>query len=141
MKRPSAGLPIIASTATTLSAFLPLLFWPGVVGEFMKFLPITLIATLTASFSWPCCLSRPRLDLRKSGAQRAEGREALAAMENGDLNKISGFTGGYLKVLQRALNHPGKVIMIAVLPVGVQYYYATHGNGVGSSSMSSPTMR
>src|SRR3546814_5206967 len=35
--------PIIASTATTLAAFLPLLFWPGVVGEFMKYLPITLI--------------------------------------------------------------------------------------------------
>lgn len=41
--------PIIASTATTLAAFLPLLFWPGIVGEFMKFLPITLIITLTAS--------------------------------------------------------------------------------------------
>ena len=43
--------PIIASTATTLAAFMPLLFWPGVVGEFMKFLPITLIATLTASLA------------------------------------------------------------------------------------------
>ena len=43
--------PIIASTATTLAAFLPLLFWPGVVGEFMKFLPITLIATLIASLA------------------------------------------------------------------------------------------
>ena len=41
--------PIIASTATTLAAFLPLVFWPGVVGEFMKFLPITLIAVLCAS--------------------------------------------------------------------------------------------
>src|SRR3546814_16624817 len=41
--------PIIASKATTLAAFLPLLFWPGGVGEFMKYLPITLIATLTAS--------------------------------------------------------------------------------------------
>lgn len=43
--------PIMASTATTLAAFLPLLFWPGIVGEFMKFLPITLIATLTASLA------------------------------------------------------------------------------------------
>ena len=41
--------PIIASTATTLAAFAPLLFWPGVTGEFMKYLPLTLIATLTAS--------------------------------------------------------------------------------------------
>ncbi|MDX1736728.1 MAG: efflux RND transporter permease subunit [Alphaproteobacteria bacterium] len=43
--------PIIASTATTLAAFLPLLFWPDIVGEFMKYLPITLIATLTASLA------------------------------------------------------------------------------------------
>lgn len=43
--------PIIASTATTLAAFLPLMFWPGIVGEFMKFLPITLIATLSASLA------------------------------------------------------------------------------------------
>lgn len=43
--------PIMASTATTLAAFLPLLFWPGIMGEFMKFLPITLIATLTASLA------------------------------------------------------------------------------------------
>ncbi len=41
--------PIIASTATTLAVFLPLLFWQGIVGEFMKFLPITVILTLTAS--------------------------------------------------------------------------------------------
>ncbi|HWP36504.1 MAG TPA: efflux RND transporter permease subunit [Gemmatimonadales bacterium] len=41
--------PIIGSTATTLAAFLPMAFWPGIVGEFMKFLPITLMITLSAS--------------------------------------------------------------------------------------------
>ena len=41
--------PIISSTATTLCAFLPMLFWPGVPGEFMKMLPITLIFVLSAS--------------------------------------------------------------------------------------------
>ena len=43
------ALPIIASTATTLAAFLPLAFWPGLMGEFMKYLPITLIVTLGSS--------------------------------------------------------------------------------------------
>jgi len=43
------ALPIIASTATTLAAFLPLIFWPGIAGEFMKYLPITLICVLTSS--------------------------------------------------------------------------------------------
>ena len=41
--------PIIASTATTLAAFVPLALWPGIMGEFMKFLPITLIIVLGSS--------------------------------------------------------------------------------------------
>jgi multidrug efflux pump len=41
--------PIIASTATTLAAFLPLAMWPGIMGEFMKYLPITLIVVLSSS--------------------------------------------------------------------------------------------
>ncbi|MEN8137933.1 MAG: efflux RND transporter permease subunit [Bacteroidota bacterium] len=43
------ALPIIASTATTLAAFLPLAVWPGMMGEFMKYLPITLIIVLSSS--------------------------------------------------------------------------------------------
>jgi len=42
--------PVAASTATTLCAFLPMLFWPGVPGEFMGMLPITMIFVLAASF-------------------------------------------------------------------------------------------
>ncbi|MFN2352381.1 MAG: efflux RND transporter permease subunit, partial [Kiritimatiellia bacterium] len=41
--------PVITSTMTTLVAFAPLLFWPGIIGQFMSFLPITLIVTLTSS--------------------------------------------------------------------------------------------
>ncbi len=41
--------PIIASTATTLAAFVPLAFWPGIIGEFMQYLPITLIIVLSSS--------------------------------------------------------------------------------------------
>lgn len=41
--------PVIASTVTTLAAFAPLLFWPGIMGEFMKYMPLTLIITLTSS--------------------------------------------------------------------------------------------
>jgi multidrug efflux pump len=43
------AMPVIASTATTLAAFLPMAFWPGIVGEFMKYLPLTLIITLSSS--------------------------------------------------------------------------------------------
>ncbi len=43
------AMPIISSTATTLAAFLPLVFWHSIMGEFMKYLPITLIVVLTSS--------------------------------------------------------------------------------------------
>ncbi len=43
------AVPIMASTATTLAAFLPLAFWPGMMGEFMFYLPITLIIVLSSS--------------------------------------------------------------------------------------------
>ncbi len=43
------ALPIISSTATTLAAFLPLAIWPGLMGQFMRYLPIGLIITLTSS--------------------------------------------------------------------------------------------
>lgn len=43
------AMPIIASTATTLAAFMPLAFWPGIMGEFMYYMPLTLIIVLTSS--------------------------------------------------------------------------------------------
>jgi multidrug efflux pump subunit AcrB len=43
------AVPIIASTATTLAAFIPLMLWPGLMGQFMKYLPITLVISLSAS--------------------------------------------------------------------------------------------
>lgn len=41
--------PVIGSTVTTLAAFSPMLFWPGIMGEFMRYLPLTLIVTLSSS--------------------------------------------------------------------------------------------
>lgn len=43
------GVAVVASTATTLAAFAPMLFWPGIIGEFMSFMPLTLIVTLSCS--------------------------------------------------------------------------------------------
>lgn len=43
------AVPIISSTATTVAAFIPLMLWPGIMGQFMRYLPITLTVSLTAS--------------------------------------------------------------------------------------------
>jgi len=45
------SIPVIASTSTTLAAFFPLIFWPGIAGEFMFFLPVTLLAVLASSLT------------------------------------------------------------------------------------------
>jgi multidrug efflux pump len=124
--------PITASTATTLAAFMPLLFWPGIVGEFMKFLPITLIATLSASLLM-ALLFVPALGARvgKAGARDAETARELAAADDGDLSTIRGATGLYIRVLHGALRHPAKILMTAFAAlIGVQYLYAVAGNGV-----------
>jgi len=124
--------PIIASTATTLAAFFPLLFWPGVVGEFMKFLPITLLATLSASLLM-ALIFVPALgaQIGKASAGTENERRQLAAAETGELSDIKGLTGVYLGMLGAALRAPGTVLLAAVATlIGVQYYYATHGNGV-----------
>ena len=42
-------IPVVASTSTTLAAFFSLIFWPGIAGEFMFFLPVTLLAILSSS--------------------------------------------------------------------------------------------
>ena len=125
--------PITASTATTLAAFLPLVFWPGVVGEFMKYLPITLSLTLFASLLM-ALIFVPTLGAafgRAGGAADAETAKRLAADSEEGLEGVRGLTGTYVGVLKRALAHPGKVIAGSVLLlVGVQVGYAAVGHGV-----------
>jgi multidrug efflux pump len=125
--------PIISSTATTLAAFAPLLFWPGLVGEFMKYLPLTLIAVLTSSLLM-ALIFVPTLGalFGKAGAAAdPETLKALAAAEEGDLSHIKGLTGGYVRALDGALRRPGLVLLAAlVMLVGVQVAYSKFGKGV-----------
>ncbi len=124
--------PITVSTATTLAAFMPLLFWPGVAGEFMVFLPVTLITVLSGSLLM-ALIFVPTLGsiVGKSGVRDAKTLGSLAAMEAGDLEEIRGFTGAYVRLMKVLIRHPIKVVVVAVAAlVGVQYYAATNGNGV-----------
>ncbi|MEX1035434.1 MAG: efflux RND transporter permease subunit [Sneathiella sp.] len=124
--------PIIASTATTLAVFMPLMFWPGVVGEFMKYLPLTLITTLTGSLLM-ALIFVPTLGsvFGRAGSSNSKTLAALAAAETGDIRTIGGFTGRYVRLLSVCLRHPVKIVLVGLATlVGVQTYYATHGNGV-----------
>jgi multidrug efflux pump len=125
--------PIISSTATTLAAFAPLLFWPGIVGEFMSYMPLTLICVLCASLAMALIFVPVLGSLfgKAATAKDPEMQKMLAASEEGDLSTIKGFTGGYIKILDKALSFPGMVLLAAVLLLfGVQFLYAKVGKGV-----------
>ena len=124
--------PIIASTTTTLAAFTPLLFWPGMVGEFMKFLPITLIATLTASLAM-ALIFVPTLGAHfgMPGGTDVASVRAVADGSSGNLDDAGGFTGAYVQLLRWLLRRPGKVILAAILIlIGAWALYAVAGKGV-----------
>ena len=92
--------PVIAATATRVAAFSPLLFWPGIVGEFMKYMPITLIATLSASLVVALFFT-PTL-----GALL--GRAAPVPHDERAKDR-----GPYMRTVRLALRHPGMTLMLA----------------------------
>ncbi len=110
--------PVIAATATRVAAFSPLLFWPGVVGEFMKYLPITLIATLSASLAVALFFT-PTLGalLGKAAPNSHDSR--------------SRDDGLYMRTVRLALARPGATLAVAaLLLVAVQIGYGKFGRGV-----------
>ena len=110
--------PVIAATATRVAAFSPLLFWPGLVGEFMKYLPITLIATLSASLAVALFFT-PTL-----GALL--GRAAPIPHDERASDR-----GPYMRTVHAALRHPGTTLaLVAVLLVAVPVAYGKFGRGV-----------
>lgn len=110
--------PVIAATATRVAAFSPLLFWPGVVGEFMKYLPITLIATLSASLAVALFFT-PTLGALLGKADPIPHDERVADR------------GLYMRTVRLALRHPGATLgLVAFLLVAVQMAYAKYGSGV-----------
>ncbi|SDH04412.1 efflux RND transporter permease subunit [Roseospirillum parvum] len=124
--------PVIASTATTLAAFLPLVFWTGVVGEWMKYLPYTLLATLTASLVM-ALIFVPTLGsvVGRPSQGKSETAKAIAGDSDTDVTRLKGLTGLYARSLSRALKHPALVILASgLLLVAAQGLYWTFGHGV-----------
>jgi multidrug efflux pump len=110
--------PVIAATLTRIAAFSPLLFWPGVVGQFMKYLPITLIATLSASLAVALFFTPTLGALLGKAAPVGHDERAKD-------------TGPYMRTVKLALRRPGMTMMLAaLLLVTVQTAYGKFGRGV-----------
>jgi multidrug efflux pump len=110
--------PVIAATLTRVAAFSPLLFWPGVVGQFMKYMPITLIATLSASLAVALFFT-PTLGALLGKAAPVPHDERASER------------GLYMRTVKLALRHPGSTLGLAVLLlVAVIAAYGKFGHGV-----------
>jgi len=111
--------PVIGSTLTTLAAFFPMIFWPGIMGEFMSYLPITLIITLTSSL-FVALVINPAL---AAFFMKVKQKEPVALMSAADLEAageqpitINGaILETYEKVLSYALRHRFMVVTASFL--------------------------
>ena len=121
--------PVIGSTLTTVAAFFPMIFWPGIMGEFMKGLPITLIITLSSSLfvamviNPALCAFFMRVKKDKQSAQTLKAEEIRARGE-----KPVEIKGPVLKtystIINAALNHKITVLVgsFAVLVILFQIW-------------------
>jgi multidrug efflux pump len=121
--------PIMASTATTLAAFLPIMFWPGVSGQFMSYLPITVFAVLIGSLFY-ALLFAPTI-----GALIGQGSAAAKAFAKGgnDDGRVvaTGITRLYEKSLKVAVKLPITVFLLSIVTlVTIVWAYGRYGKGV-----------
>ncbi|MCK5352401.1 efflux RND transporter permease subunit [bacterium] len=113
------GWPIIASTITTLCAFGPMLFWPDIMGEFMSYLPRTLIIVLSASLFVALVFS----PVVASATLKAGGKRSNKAKKDYTL-----LIRVYRVILQYALNHRALVVFIAIfMLIGTMVAYFGSG--------------
>ena len=108
--------PILSSTATTLAAFTPLLFWPGVSGEFMSYLPRTLIFVLTSALVM-ALFFLPAIGGLYGKTEQAGDRTltALSAANPDFIIDETTLTGRYLRILERLMVNPLRTFVALML--------------------------
>ena len=114
--------PVIGSTLTTLAAFFPMIFWPGIMGEFMSYLPITVIITLSASLFVAMVINPAlaayfmKLKLPKTEtSQPATNADAIASAGEQPIRIKGRLLTNYARVLTYALHHRIKIVALSFL--------------------------
>ncbi|HEY3950588.1 efflux RND transporter permease subunit [Phenylobacterium sp.] len=112
--------PVVNGTLTTLSAFLPFLFWDSVVGKMMSFLPLTLLFVLGASI-FVALIFTPALGsiFGRAAAVDAAHLAEIEKSEHGDPRQMTGFMGWYARSLDYLGHHPGRTGAAALLVIVV----------------------
>ena len=124
--------PIIASTLTTIMVFLPLLFWPGVMGEFMKYLPATVMVCLFASLAM-ALIFLPVMGkvFGKREKLSADERPSISDVDMNHAGAASGIGRLYRVLLGLCLRFPGSTLLLMLALIGVIYAgYGKYNHGV-----------
>jgi multidrug efflux pump len=105
--------PVTASTATTLAAFLPMVFWPGVPGQFMAYLPVTVFTVLVGSLMY-ALLFGPVLGtlFGRPSAHSSKAAEAMHLLETGDPGQLQTLTGKFARFLILVCHRPFMTLAI-----------------------------
>ena len=118
--------PIVSSTATTLAAFLPLILWPGVSGEFMKWMPFMVSLVLISSLFSALIF----IPVMGSLFGKTEKTNITRLNENFDINKLTGYTSVYVKVLSKLIKAPIVTIVSSLIVVVILFnLYANFNAG------------
>ncbi|MEM8785246.1 MAG: efflux RND transporter permease subunit [Pseudomonadota bacterium] len=126
--------PIVSSTGTTLAAFFPMIFWPGMSGKFMSYLPYTLIFVLCASLMM-ALIFLPVLGSvfggKKAVRKASDPLAQLGDDDPVDPDTLPGITGVYTRLIARLIRHPLLVISGAgVILVTIFMLFSANQNGV-----------
>ncbi|MAH78430.1 MAG: MFS transporter [Rickettsiales bacterium] len=124
------AIPVVASTLTTLAAFFPLIFWPGMAGEFMYYLPITLLTVLTSSLLMALIFIPVLGNVLGSDSHNLVEKENLRLLESGELSRVTGIQKLYISILDSALKNPLKIVISTfILLFLIQIIYSKIGKG------------
>ncbi len=117
-------VPVFTATLTTVAAFAPVIFMPGVMGEFMKFLPITVAITLSGSLFVAFVFNPVFASLTMTNKEAQK-------LENGEKGWFERFKDFYRGILRRTLNHPWLLALLcAVFVISGIFMYGKFGPGV-----------
>jgi CzcA family heavy metal efflux pump len=131
--------PVVIATLTIISAFAPMLFYPGIMGDFMKYLPITVIICLSSSLFVALILNpvfaSQFINYKKLQEKAKKSKFAkyniLTRYRQWFEGKFHNFTDKYEKVLRFCLNHRKKTIAAAVaILILVFVFYGMFNKGV-----------
>ena len=127
--------PIVSSTATTLAAFLPLILWPGVSGEFMKWMPFMVSLVLISSLFSALIF----IPVMGSLFGKTEQTNITKLNENFDVKQLTGYTKVYVKILARLIKAPIVTIVSSVIIVAVLFNLYTNFNAGARYSVEGDT--